>query len=209
MEAGDVRAQNEPHRLDAWFVQKYRNQVFACATRRELDQLTRYLWQRYGSGVSATVNHTALEDFKRSILVRREQLQQHRQRRVVGVEPNKVFVPAPLMDDLFDGRKVARPVAVQAKIDVRASERPDELQRNRFLLSMLVQRIAPHLHRWNRSVVFGIERLRQDVGFEPEVRFPAAVAETFEWFERERVAEKLAFDFSFEDEILRLVKERA
>jgi hypothetical protein len=65
-----------PHRLDAWFVQQYRNQVFACATRRELDQLTRYLWQRYGSGVSATVNNTALEDLKRSILVRREQLEQ-------------------------------------------------------------------------------------------------------------------------------------
>ena len=28
--------------------------------------------------------------------------------RVVGVEPNKVFVPAPLMDDLFDGRVSAR-----------------------------------------------------------------------------------------------------
>jgi len=129
--------------------------------------------------------------------------------RVVGVEPNKVFVPAPLMDDLFDGQVVARPVAVQAKIDIRARERPDEIERNRFLLSMLVQRIAPHLHRWNRSVVFGIDRLRRDVGFEPEVRFPAAVAQTFEWFERERVAEKHAFDFSFEDEILRLVKERA
>jgi nucleoside-diphosphate-sugar epimerase len=128
--------------------------------------------------------------------------------RVVGALPNKVFVPAPLMDELFDGSKLARPVAVQARIDIRSTERPDEVQRNRFLLSMLVQRIAPHLHRWNRSVVFGIERLRQDVGWEPEVRFPAAVAQTYDWFQSERLAEKLAFDFSFEDEILRLVKER-
>jgi nucleoside-diphosphate-sugar epimerase len=129
--------------------------------------------------------------------------------RVVGVEPNKVFIPAPLMDELFDGRTVARPVQVQAKIDIRSTERPDEVQRNRFLLSMLVQRIAPHLHRWNQSVVFGVEGLRRDVGWEPEYRFPAAVAQTFEWFESERLAGKLAFDFSFEDEILRLVKERA
>ena len=128
--------------------------------------------------------------------------------RVVGVEPNKVFVPAALMDDLFDGRVAARPVQVKAKVDIRSSERPDELQRTRFLLSMLVQRIAPHLHRWNASVVFGVERLRQDVGFEPEVRFPAAVAETWDWFRAERVAERQSFDFSFEDEVLRLVKER-
>ena len=48
-----------------------------------------------------------------------------------------------------------------------------------------------------------------DVGFEPEVRFPAAVAETWEWFQAERVAERQGFDFSYEDELLRLVKERA
>jgi nucleoside-diphosphate-sugar epimerase len=129
--------------------------------------------------------------------------------RVVGVEPNKVFVPAPLMDDLFDGRASARPVQVKSKVDIRSTERVDELQRNRFLLSMLVQRIAPHIHRWNANVIFGVERLRHDVGFEPEVRFPAAVAQTFEWFQAERVAEKQAFDFSFEDEVLRLVRERS
>jgi hypothetical protein len=100
-------------------------------------------------------------------------------------------------------------VQLKANIDIRTSERPGELARTQFLLSMLVQRIAPHLHRWNRSVVFGIDRLRQDVGFEPAYRFPGAVAQTFEWFQAERVAEKLSFDFSFEDEILRLVKERA
>jgi nucleoside-diphosphate-sugar epimerase len=129
--------------------------------------------------------------------------------RVVGVEPDKVFVPAALMDDLFDGRVRAQPVQVGARIDIRSTERPDELQRNRFLLSMLVQRIAPHIHRWNANVIFGIERLRQDVGFEPALRFPAAVAQTFEWFQAERMAEKQAFDFTFEDELLRLVRERS
>jgi nucleoside-diphosphate-sugar epimerase len=129
--------------------------------------------------------------------------------RVVGVEPGKVFVPAALMDDLFDGRVRAQPVQVGARIDIRSTERPDELQRNRFLLSMLVQRIAPHIHRWNANVIFGIERLRQDVGFEPALRFPAAVAQTFEWFQAERMAEKQAFDFTFEDELLRLVRERS
>jgi nucleoside-diphosphate-sugar epimerase len=126
--------------------------------------------------------------------------------RVVGVEPQKVFIPAPLMDDLFDGRvSVRRAAPVQAKVDTRTTERPPELERTRFLLSMLVQRIAPHIHRWNRNIVFGIDRLRQDVGFEPTVRFPAAVAETYEWFQRARIAETAQFDFTLEDEILRLV----
>jgi nucleoside-diphosphate-sugar epimerase len=129
--------------------------------------------------------------------------------RIVGAPPNKVFIPADLMDDLFDGRVVARPVQVKSRVDTRGTERPDELQRNRFLLSMLVQRIAPHIHRWNANVVYGVDRLRQDVGFEPEVRFPAAVAQTFAWFQAERVAEKQTFDFSFEDELLRLVRERS
>ncbi len=129
--------------------------------------------------------------------------------RVVGVEPNKVFIPAPLMDDLFDGRVAAQPVQVKAKVDIRSTERVEALQRTRFLLSMLVQRIAPHIHRWNANVVFGVERLRQDVGFEPEVRFPAAVAQTFDWFQSEGIAEQQSFDFSFEDELLRLVRERS
>ena len=129
--------------------------------------------------------------------------------RVVGVEAKKVFVPAPLMDDLFDGRISAKGAELQARIDIRTTERQSEIARNQFLLSMLVQRIAPHLHRWNKNVVFGIERLRQDVGWEPEIRFPAAVAQTFEWFQSERLLEKLAFDFSFEDEILRQLRARA
>jgi nucleoside-diphosphate-sugar epimerase len=129
--------------------------------------------------------------------------------RSVGAPPKKVFIPAPLMDDLFDGRVTARAAPLQAKIDIRSSERQSEIARTQFLLSMLVQRIAPHLHRWNRSVIFGVERLRKDVGWEPEIPFPAAVAQTFDWFQTERVAEKLSFDFTFEDAILRLVKERA
>jgi nucleoside-diphosphate-sugar epimerase len=128
--------------------------------------------------------------------------------RVLGVEPRKVFVPAPLMDDLFDGRVAARPAELRARIETRGTERPSEIARTQFLLSMLVQRIAPHLQRWNRSVVFAIDRLREDVGWQPEYRFPAAVAQTFEWFQAERLAEKLSFDFGFEDEILRLVRER-
>jgi nucleoside-diphosphate-sugar epimerase len=126
----------------------------------------------------------------------------------VGVEPRKVFVPAGLMDDLYTGRAWLTPGQVQARIDIRSTEAMDALVRQRFLLTFLVQRIAPHLHFWNRSVVFGIDRLREDVGWKPEFGFAGAVEHTWEWFRRERRHETTRFDWSWEDQLLRLVAER-
>jgi len=127
---------------------------------------------------------------------------------VVGAPPRKLFVPAELMDELWDGRASLARGEVQAKIDIRSTERPDELQRQRFLLSFLVQRLAPHLHPWNRSVVFSIERLQQDVGWRPEYTFESAVEQTYAWFRRERLAETARFDWGWEDQLLRLVETR-
>ena len=42
-----------------------------------------------------------------------------------------------------------------------------------FQINRILQRIAPHLHHWNKSVFFGIRRLEQDVGWTPEYTFPA------------------------------------
>jgi hypothetical protein len=74
------------------------------------------------------------------------------------------------------------------------------------MLSCLVQRIAPHLHPWNGSVVFGIDRLRRDVGWEPEWSFPAAVEHTFDWFRREAEAGTRSFDFGWEDDLVRRIE---
>jgi nucleoside-diphosphate-sugar epimerase len=124
---------------------------------------------------------------------------------VVGVEPRKLFVPAALMDELWDGRRSLARGEVQARIDIRSTESPDEIQRQRFLLSFLVQRLAPHLHRWNESTIFSVDRLREDVGFEPELGFEAAVEHTYAWWRRERLHETARFDWSWEDQLLRLV----
>ena len=86
-------------------------------------------------------------------------------------------------------------------------ECPD-CQRQLFLLSFLVQRLAPHLHRWNRSVVFSIERLREEVGWRPEFTFESAVEHTYAWFRRERLHETARFDWSWEDQLLRLIESR-
>jgi nucleoside-diphosphate-sugar epimerase len=124
---------------------------------------------------------------------------------VVGVEPRKVFVPAGLMDDLYAGRASLTPGEVQAKIDIRSTETPGALLRQRFLLTFLVQRIAPHIHPWNRSVVFSIDRMREDVGWKPEFTFPAAVEHTYAWFRQQRLHETARFDWSWEDQLLGLV----
>ena len=126
---------------------------------------------------------------------------------VLGVEPRKVFVPAALMDDLYAGRTSLAPGEVQARIDIRSTETPGEVLRQRFLLTFLVQRIAPHIHPWNRSVVFSIERMREDVGWRPEMSFAAAVEHTWTWFRQERLHETAQFDWSWEDALLRLAAE--
>ncbi|TFG92463.1 MAG: NAD-dependent epimerase/dehydratase family protein, partial [Myxococcales bacterium] len=124
---------------------------------------------------------------------------------VVGVEPRKVFVPARLMDDLYAGRELLAPGEVQAKIDIRSQETPGALLRQRFLLTFLVQRLAPHIHPWNRSVVFSVDRLRENVGWKPELTFPAAVEHTYAWFRQQRLHETAHFDWSWEDQLLGLV----
>ena len=76
---------------------------------------------------------------------------------VVGVEPKKVFVPAPLMDAVWDGElELGPPPDPGVHIDIRRSEEASRQlvsARVRWQLSTLVQKIAPNLHRWNRSVV--------------------------------------------------------
>jgi dTDP-D-glucose 4,6-dehydratase len=67
---------------------------------------------------------------------------------------------------------------------------------------MLVQKIAPNLHRWDRNVVFGIDRLRRDIGWEPEYTFRSMVEHTYEWFRRVGLDTSLQLDFTFEDQLL-------
>lgn len=123
---------------------------------------------------------------------------------VVGVTPRKVFVPAALMDDLYAGRLRLGGGPLSAKIDIR-SERRDERGARLFTLQRIAQRLAPHLHHWNRSVFFGIERLKQDVGWRPEYSFRGAALQTWRWMREQGLDESLDFDFSMEDELLERV----
>jgi nucleoside-diphosphate-sugar epimerase len=123
---------------------------------------------------------------------------------VVGVEPRRVHIPADLVDDLWDGR-IALP-AGPAGPALRARTAPEGLLGQRLLLTSLIQRLAPNLHRWNRSVLFSIERLRRDSGWSPDFSFGAMVEETYDWFRRHRIADTVSFDFSWEDALVDLVE---
>jgi hypothetical protein len=112
------------------------------------------------------------------------------------------------MDDLYAGRAWLARGRSDVKVDIRSSAQADQLVNQRFQLTMLVQRIAPHLHHWNRSVVFAIDRLRDDVGWRPEFTFPAAVEHTYAWFRQQRLSDTLQFDWSWEDQLLELVRQR-
>ena len=103
---------------------------------------------------------------------------------VVGVEPRRVYVPAAVMDELWD------------------SDDPQEVGR----AARLIQKVAPHIHRWNSSVFFSVDRLRRDVGWEPEYGFRAAVEQTYEWYRRQGLDERGEFDFSSEDALLERIE---
>jgi nucleoside-diphosphate-sugar epimerase len=120
---------------------------------------------------------------------------------VMGVEADKVFVPPDVMDDLYEGRLRLGGAPLSARIDVRTTRR-EERAAALFQLQRILQRLAPHLHHWNRSVFFSIERLREDVGFAPEYSFRGAVEQTWEWMRSEGLDETCDFDFSGEDELL-------
>ena len=119
---------------------------------------------------------------------------------VLGRPAQKVFVPPAHMDALYDGEVQLDGSPPELRGD--AAARTGRRDHQPFLLSMLVQRLAPNIHRWSDNVVFGIDRLRRDVGWEPQVRFPVAVEETWRWFRDTGLAESKRFDFDWEDQIL-------
>ena len=93
--------------------------------------------------------------------------------RAVGVEPQKLFVPAEIMDEVAS--KMQRP---------------------------LIQRLAPYIHRWDESTLFSIQKLYDHLGYEPFYTFETAVQETYEWFMSRGLDSQREYDFAEEDELI-------
>jgi nucleoside-diphosphate-sugar epimerase len=126
---------------------------------------------------------------------------------VVGAKPEKIFVPPEVMDDLYAGRIELAGGTVSARVDVRATDRSRRDTRL-FSLQRLMQRIAPNIHGWNSSVWFSIDQLKNDVGWTPEITFPSAVEQTWEWMRNEGLDQTRKFDFEFEDGLLSRIRGR-
>jgi nucleoside-diphosphate-sugar epimerase len=130
---------------------------------------------------------------------------------VMGTEAGKVFIPADLMDRLWDGEIETGRGRLTSHIDIRSShsERENSAARmQRWQLATLIQKAQPNLHRWNQSLVLSADKLARDVGWRPRHNFRQAVEETFEWFLQHQQLDHTDFDFSFEDSIFDLIGSR-
>ena len=125
---------------------------------------------------------------------------------VLGVVPEKVFIPAEIMDELYSGQMVLGGDATKVQTQIRSDF--DARTTALFQVARIVQRLAPNLHHWNRNVIFGIDRLARDVGWRPEYTFRAAAEQTWQWMQAEGLPERLDFDFSFEDDLLEQIRKR-
>jgi nucleoside-diphosphate-sugar epimerase len=120
------------------------------------------------------------------------------------------FIPPELMDRLWTGETlVDLGSATGVGLSVRSTaegtkSRAQSRGRQRFQLSQLVQHLAPNIHHWNRSTVFSIDRLRADIGWEPEHTFASMADHTFRWWHRSGLADAPA-DWTLEDSILELL----
>ncbi len=135
-------------------------------------------------------------DFEKGDFIGRDALLRQRER---GLE--RALVPADVMEGLYSGEIVLGGLATPVRADTRGTRREDRSIRL-FQIGRILQRIAPHLHHWNRSVFFSTARLQDDVGWRPEYTFEAAAQHPFEWMQREGLDKSLDFDFSFEDSLL-------
>lgn len=100
--------------------------------------------------------------------------------KMVGIEPQKIFVPADVMDET--------PLTVRM---------------------LLIQRLASNIHRWDANTVFSIRKLYDHMGYEPLYTFETAVQQTYEWFVSKGLDKQLDYDFSKEDELINRIGESA
>jgi len=124
---------------------------------------------------------------------------------VVGKQPEKIFVPPEIMDDLIEGRLDIHGREVPVAIDTRTGDR-NARDARLFQINRLMQRIAPNIHGWRNSVWFSIEDLKRDTGWAPEFTFEAAVEQTWKWMRESGLDRSREFDFRFEDDLIARIR---
>lgn len=117
----------------------------------------------------------------------------------------KVRIPPAMMDDIYAGRVPLTDQPVSVRADTRSGD--DPRAQSLFQINRIIQRIAPNIHHWDRNVIFSIDRLKQDAGWQPEYTFRGAVEQTWEWMQSTGRDESLSFDFTFEDRLIERIEQ--
>ena len=119
----------------------------------------------------------------------------------------RCFIPAPLMDDIWNDRvSLDGHDGAAARASASRHRAADQAQSNMRFVNSLIQRLNPQLHRWNHNTVFSIDALRQDIGWEPDYTFESAVEQTYDWFRREGLDKERQYDWGWEDQIMGMIK---
>lgn len=125
----------------------------------------------------------------------------------IGREPDVRHIADDTMDALWDGETLvdlgdSTGVGLATRSSTAGTPPPRRSAgRQRFQLSQLVQHLAPNIHRWNQSTVFSIDRLRADIGWDPEHTFASMVDHTLGWWRDSGGADR-PVDWAFEDNLL-------
>ncbi|MDW3219743.1 MAG: NAD-dependent epimerase/dehydratase family protein [Acidimicrobiales bacterium] len=126
-----------------------------------------------------------------------------------GDDPDVRHVPHETMEALWTGEilvdlgETGGMLQTRSTSEGRANPR-QSAGAQRFQLAQLVQHLAPNIHHWNASTVFSIDRLRADVGWEPEHTFASMVEDTFGWWRGTDLPAQPK-DWTFEDNLLGLL----
>ena len=81
------------------------------------------------------------------------------------------------MDDIYAGKISLSDQTMQVKVDTGAKR--DPRGEALFQVNRIIQRLAPNVHHWDRSVFFSIDRLKEDTGWQPEYTFRAAARKVY------------------------------
>jgi nucleoside-diphosphate-sugar epimerase len=92
---------------------------------------------------------------------------------IIGVEASKIFIPPAIADEVYA-----------------------------TLPYPIMQRHGVRLVDWRKNSVFSTRKFEEHVGYAQEHTFFGGMLETYEWFQRENVRDRLEFDFSHEDALL-------
>lgn len=129
---------------------------------------------------------------------------------VTGAQPDVINVPAELMDQLWDNEiQLTPPKGSRSSMDIRPTDAAFAKvapHLHKLPVSSLTQRLQPSIHRWDSDSRFAVDSLKEVSGWAPKHTFEQAVADAYDWWRGTDLLDTVEQDWTFEDEILALIR---